>query len=160
MRCKDYGVKQIMVGLHQVGVVGLRKALQQVDDSGVSDREAIVDRLIEILVTDNYIPDRTDDDFRMSIWREYLRHRGEDISPFFSRVAVSVRGEPGERRDEFVAMAKDVFAGHELAPDIGYDDADDGGNTPELLIDDHVVVAGMLSRTAFNTAVRKSFSDW
>ena len=160
MRCKDYGVKQIMVGLHQVGVVGLRKALDRAAESGLADREAIVDMLIELLVDDNYIPDRHADEFRVSIWREYLRHRGEDISPFYSRVAVTVRGERGERRDEFVGMAEEVFADHELVPIIEYDVAGDGGTTPELLIDDLVVVAGLQSRSAFKAAVHKSFSDW
>jgi len=160
MRCKDYGVKQIMVGLHQVGVVGLRKALEKAADSTVSDREAIVDMLIELLAVDNFIPDRHNDEFRTSIWREYLRHIGEDISPFYSKVAVTVRGESGGRRDEFVGMAMEVFADHELVPVIEYDVVGDGGKTPELLIDDHVVVAGMQSQSAFSAAVRKSFSDW
>jgi hypothetical protein len=158
MRCKDYSVKQIMVGLYQLGLVGLSKALKGTAERGLSERDDIVDHLISVLEGENYIPDRENEEFRIALWREYLRHTGGDFSPFFSRVDVTVRGEPGERRDEFVEMAFDVFAEHELTPVIEF--VPSGGGEPELLIDGAVVVAGVQRRPSFNAAVRKSFSDW
>jgi len=148
-----------MVGLRQVGIVGLRKAVARAAEEGLVDREEIVDLLLTILAEENYIPDPDNREYRTAIWREYLRDRGEDISPYFSPVPVIVRGAPGSRRDEFEVLAREVFAEHELAPLVQYDASGDGA-LPELVIDGTVVVSGPHSRSTFKAAVRRSFSDW
>jgi hypothetical protein len=153
-------VTQILVGLHQVGVVGLWPALDAAASSGLSDREEIVDLLMAALAADNYVPTGLVEDYRVALWREYLRHRGEDFSEFFSKVDVTVRGGPGENRDRFVDLTRSVFAEFELAPIIEFDGVGGDDQTPRLLIDDHEVVAGLTSRDRFRTAVRKSFSHW
>jgi hypothetical protein len=158
--CKTFGVTQVMVGLYRVGLVGLRQALEAVEGEGLTDREAIVDRIIGELGRDNYLPDRQLEAFRPALWREYLRYRGEDFREFFSEVAVTVRGEPGEERDRFVELARSVFAEHELRPVFSYAAPDAEGPNPVLLIGDHQVVAGMSTKDRFSAAVRKSFSDW
>jgi hypothetical protein len=159
-RCKSYAVTQIMVGLHRVGVVGLPKALLAAEEAGLSDREAIVDRIVEALAGDNYVPAGQMEAYRGAMWREYLRHRGEDISELFSEVEVIVRGESGEERDRFVDMTRSVFAEFELKPIIAFAPESDDGPNPQLLISDHVVVQGMRNRGSFKSAVHKSFSAW
>jgi hypothetical protein len=160
MGCGSYGVTQVLVGLHRVGVVGLRKALLQAQDSGLADREAILDRLIETLTADNYFPKGQTAALRTALWREYLRYLGEDFREFFSEVRVTVRGEPGERRDQFVEMAESVFADFELKPIADFAEESKTGSDPELLIGDQRVVHGLLSRDKFKSAVRKNLSDW
>jgi hypothetical protein len=158
--CGSFGVTPVMIGLHRIGVVGLDKALQQVDQAGLEGREAELARLMEILAADNYIPESQREAFRTAIRRELLRHRGEDFSDFFSPAEVIVRGDPGEERDRFVAMLESVFADFELRPVVTFAPAPRDGPGPELAIGDHAIVSGAVSRDRFKRAVRTSLSDW
>ncbi len=160
MRCKDYSVTQIMVGLYRVGIVGLHQALKSADESGLTDREQTVDLIMELLSRDNYFPERQRQPLRVAVLRELLRHRGEEFSEFFSEVEVTIRAEPGEERERFESMTLDVFAEHELRPVIGYAPPGDAGPHPQLAIGDQVVVCGNPGRERFKSAVRKSFSEW
>jgi hypothetical protein len=150
----------MMVGLHRVGVVGLRKALEQADASGLGSRDDIVDLMMELLAVDNYIPDRQKDEYRLALWREFLRYRGEEFRDFFSQVAVTVRGEPGAERDRLVKAAEHAFASFELKPVFLFEPPEEGGPRFELLIGQHSVVQGSPSGEHLKSAVRKSLSHW
>lgn len=158
--CRSFGVGTILVGLHRVGIVGFKDALKQIDESGLTDREAIVDHLIETLAADNYIPDPQLEAFRTAIWREYLRHKGEDFSEFFSAVDVTVRGDHDDERDRFVKMLRSVLGDFELTPTIRFAPPGQAGPNPQLVIDDEIIIRGPQSRHDFKTAIRKSISDW
>lgn len=160
MRCSNTGSDTILVGLHRVGLVGLRAALEKADGSGLEDRDAILDLLIETLAADNYIPDSQLEPFRVAIWREYLRRKGEDIRPFYSEIEVTVTGQPGGDRDQFVGMMRSVFGDFELSPVIAFARAGEGGADPRLVINDETIVRGLQSRRSFKSAVHKSISDW
>jgi hypothetical protein len=160
VRCSNTGADTVLVGLHRVGLVGLRAALEKADRAGLDGRDAIVDRLIELLSTDNYIPDSQLEPFRLALWREHLRHRGKDIRPFYSEIEVTVTGEPGPSRDAFVEMARSVLGDFELKPVISYAPPSDGDPDPGLVIDDETIVRGLQGRRSFKSAVHKSISDW
>jgi hypothetical protein len=160
VRCKDYGVTQIMVGLHRVGIVGLHKAIQKIKDTDLSDREEIVDMLMATLAADNYIPRSQLEEMRIAVWREFLRSRGEDIEEFFSEVSVTVCGDAGEERDRFVELTREVLISFELRPSIEYGEALPDGPNPQLVIGEHAVVQGLKSREHFSSEVRKSLSHW
>ncbi|MGD8395987.1 MAG: hypothetical protein PVF43_10980 [Candidatus Eiseniibacteriota bacterium] len=165
MRCgKPANVMTVLIGLHQIGIVGLRDALKvELDrESGVApaDREAIVDRVIARVAEDNYLPESQREALRVAVWREYLRLAGEDVSPFFSEVAVRVRGAAGERRERFVEMLTGVFAEFELRPWITYAEPSSPDDAPELVLDDEVVVRGLVGHEAMKRAVRRRISDW
>jgi hypothetical protein len=160
MQCSNTGSDAILVGLHRVGVVGLRAGLAKVDESGLEDRDAIVDLLIETLAADNYVPEPQLEPFRIAIWREYLRHKDRDITPFYSEIEVAVHGEPGAARDGFVQMMREVFGDFELKPVITLAPASESGTDPRLVINDETIVKGLQSRRSFKAAVHKSISDW
>ena len=160
MGCKGFGVHTTMVGLHRVGLVGLDDALKKADASGLDEREAIVDLLVETLQADNYLPASQADEFRTAMWREYLRHRGEDCSEFFSEIEVTVRGEPGQERDRFMETFGDVIAEFELNPVVTFHPPGEPDPNPQLVIHGEVVVRGSPSRQSFKIALRKSVSDW
>jgi hypothetical protein len=160
VRCSNIGADTILVGLHRVGLVGLRAALEKTDRAGLEERDAIVDRLIELLATDNYFPDSQLEPFRLAIWREYLRYKGEEIRPFYSEIEVTVVGEPGADRDGFVEMMRSVLGDFELKPVIAYAPPRAGDPDPRLVIDDETIVRGLQSRRSFKSAVHKSISDW
>lgn len=160
MRCSNYAIAQMMVGLHRVGVVGLRQALERADESGLGSRDEIVDLVMEVLAADNYVPEGQIDDYRVALWREFLRFRGEGFREFFSQVEVTVRGEPGEERDRLVNAARPAFASFELKPVFRFGPPAEGGPRLELLIGEHSVVQGCPSGDRLTAAVRKSLSHW
>ncbi len=49
MKFKDHSVKQILVGLHKIGIVGLSDAIMASESSGLKEREAIVDLMLDTL---------------------------------------------------------------------------------------------------------------
>ena len=160
MHCKTWGVTPVLVGIQSVGIVKLRPALEKAAAAGITDREALIDFLLEELSADNYIPNRQDEPYRRAIYREYLKHQKQDFSDFLNEVDVVVRGEPGDDRDAFVDATVSVFAAHDLKPRITFEPPNEEGPNPELLIRDMTVITGKPTRKMFDNAVRKSFSDW
>ncbi len=160
MGCRNFGISMTLIGLHQIGIVGLKDALAAAAQSGLREQEAVLDLIITELSTDNFIPDHQREPYRRTIWREYLRHRGEDFSDFYSEVELIVRGDPGADRDAFVATLISVFAEFELKPLIIFAEPDADGPNPQLVIGDEPVVQGLPSRRNFKIAVRKRITDW
>lgn len=160
MSCGSFGVTQVLIGLHRLGLVGLRDALEDAASSGLEDREALLDRIVGTLVPQNYIPDPESAALRRALWREYLRARGEDFREFFSEIDVTILGEPGAVRDRFEAMTRLVLGRFELSPRIAFAPPSEEGPQPQLAIDDRVIVRGLVAQGAFENAVRKSISDW
>jgi hypothetical protein len=159
VRCGT-GVPQVLIGVNRVGIARLKEVLREAAESGLTAREEIVNLLVEKLSTDNYIPASQAEAFRIAVWREYLRHKNEDFSEFYSQIDVTVRGEPGEERDAFVDVLRSVFAELELKPTVTFAPASDDGPNPQLIINDEVIVRGLRSRYSFKSAVHKSISGW
>jgi hypothetical protein len=157
MHFKDKSVTPIRVGLDQIGIVGLEDALKKTDELSPDDREAIVDHMMEALGPSNYIPDNQIEAYRIAFWREFLRHRGRDFSAWYSELPVTVRGDPGDERDRFVALVEATLAAHELRPAFSFSA---GGRNPELVIRDEVVASGPQNRASLERAVRRTFSHW
>ncbi len=157
MHFKDKSVTPIRVGLDQIGIVGLHDALKETDALDPDETEAVVDRMLEVLASSNYIPGGQVEAYRTAFWREFRRHRGRDFSAWYSELPVTVRGAPGQERDRFVALVTAVLAAHELRPVFTLAD---GGREPELVIRDEVVASGPQNRASLDRAVRRTFSHW
>ena len=161
MRCGSYSVSQVLVGLHRVGIVGLRQACEKVAAVGLAGRQEIVDFLLSELGADNFIPVGQEEAFRTALWREYLRFVGVDFSEFFSEIEVTVGGEPGENRDSLVERCTLVLAEFELRPVVDLVGANEGGGPdPELVIGGTTVARGLPSRKSLRATIRQRLSDW
>jgi hypothetical protein len=160
MRFKDHSVSQVLVGLHRIGIVGLADAIRAAEVSGLEEREPIVDLMSDHLATRNYIPERMSEEYRTALWREYLRHRGEDFSAFCSEAPVTLRGPSGPERDQFVELVNSVFASLELLPVIEFDPEHEEGQIPQLEIRGEIVARGPQNRRSLERSVRESLSDW
>ena len=161
MRCGSYSVSQVLVGLHRVGIVGLRQACEKVAAVGLAGRQEIVDFLLSELGADNFIPVGQEEAFRTALWREYLRFVGGDFSEFFSEIEVTVGGEPGENRDSLVERCTLVLAEFELRPVVDLAGANQGGGPdPELVIGGTTVARGLPSRKSLRATIRQRLSDW
>jgi len=150
----------ILIGLHQIGVIGLREAIKRADQSDLTDREEIVDYLVGILADENYTPDSQKEVFRLALWREFLRHRGQDIREFYSEIEVTVRGVEGAERAGFIETMISVFGDFELRPKVTYIASPEEDPTPKLLIGDDTVVRGRQSRKDFKREVGRRISEW
>lgn len=156
MRCgKPANVSMVLIGLHEVGLVGLRDAFEELDGLELDEREAILDHLVARLAGQNYIPDSQQQNYRRALWREYLRRRGEDFSDFYSEVQVTVHGAPGEARDRFVQTLTSVLGDFELKPLIQFSHT---GTEPALLLDGETL--GDVGREQLKMAVRRRIHEW
>ncbi len=160
MGCATFGVSQVLVGLYRVGVVNLRQALEAADATGLDDPARLLDLMVARLRADNFIPESMTAAFRTAVWREYLRHRGEDFSAFYSEVPVGVRARPGPERDQLLELLASVLARLELRPLVSVAEADPGGEEAEVRIGDHTRLRGPFTRPGLEVAVRQSLSDW
>jgi hypothetical protein len=160
MRAKDYSVTQVLIGTHRIGLVGLRACLQLIDESGLEDREAIVDQMMEELSASNFIPDARTEEYRTAVWREYLRHRREDFSEFYSEIPVIIRGGTDENRDRLARMTVAALAEHELRPSMTIEPAFEEGSELVLEINGEEVVRGLPTLNGLRKAVRHRLSDW
>lgn len=161
MKCgKPANVSAVLVGLHQVGIVGLRDVLKAAAESDLVDRDAVLDFIVQSLKGDNYIPKKQIEEYRRTIWREYLRYRGQDFRGFYSEIDVAVHGHEGTERDQFVKMLISVLGDFELVPRIDSIESPPDDATSELVIDGEVVVRGCTSRRAFKSAIRRRITEW
>lgn len=160
MGCGDYAVQQVLVGVHRVGIVGLRQACAKIADSGPDEPDAVMDALLAELRAGNYVGDEQLEDYRAALWREYLRFLGRDFSAHFSKIDVVIRGDAGEARDRLVELCRAVLADFELRPEIELQPAVDDDPRPELLIGDSPVARGLPSRRELKATIRRRLSDW
>jgi small redox-active disulfide protein 2 len=69
-------VSKISVGSFTVGIVGLRAALEQAAQAGVSPDENGGEYLLGVLKPKNYIPSTSEPDYARAFLREYRKFRG------------------------------------------------------------------------------------
>jgi len=160
MCANSYTVTQVLIGTHRVGIVGLRSCLRAIDDSGLEDREAIVDFMIEALGASNFIPDSRLEEYRIAVLREYLRHRGEDFSEFYSEIPVVLRGGSDNERGQLARMITVVLAEHELRPTLAVEVGHEEDAELVLEINGEEVTRRMPTLNGLKTAVRHRLSDW
>lgn len=161
MKCgKPANLGLVLVGLHQVGIIGFHDVLKETAESSLTEPKEIIDFMIGKLAGENYIPDAQMKEYRRMLMRELLRYRGEDIREYYSEIEVDVRGQVGADRDQFTVTLTSVFGDFELKPNITFLPPNDDDPTPELLIEDEPVVRGCVSRQQFKAAVRRRISEW
>ena len=159
MRARDYSVVQVLVGTSRVGLVGLRACQQRADESGLENRQALLDFMMEDLAHSNYIPEGRLEEYRSAVWREYLRHRGEDFTEFYSEIPVTLRGGADQERARLAEMITAALADHELRPAVTWAPPL-GEDLVQLEIDGVKVVCGLPTFTALKQVVRQRLSDW
>lgn len=153
-------VSQVLVGLSRLGLVGLREALEKADAAGTEDREVIVGLLMDALAERNYISPASIEAYRLALWREYLRYKGQDIRHLYSEIEVIVRARDAAELDGLRRTLEDVFAKHELKPAIAVEPPDPQGPDPQLWIGDDLVVAGTSDPERIAKRVAKQISHW
>jgi hypothetical protein len=159
VRCGSRTVSQILVGLDRVGLAGLEAAFAAADASGLEGREEIVDLLRQAVDRRNYVPAGSEEDYRQALWREYQRHRGEDIRDLYSEVEVLIRAEAGES-ERLAADVAAALAEHELRPAMHFDAPDRSVDGAQVVIAGHLVAEGAPTAGALRKAIKTRLDDW
>jgi len=147
MKRQEYGsVTEVLVHMQIVGITGLRESFIRAGESGLTEKESILDFILTELERTNYIPQESIEEYKKTLWREFNRSRGEDIREFYSEIDVVVRGEAGAERDSFVEMLFSVFADYELKPVVTFHPPEEIGPNPQLVIDDELFIKGVPSK--------------
>lgn len=115
-------VKQIQVGEHRIGILGLEEALEEMGES-CRDRsdEAVGKRLLERISRRNHIAPGLADSFAEALAREYRKFMGRPVAepePRGLRIEVLGPGCAGCEQLERTVMA--VLAEHRIAADLAH----------------------------------------
>jgi hypothetical protein len=160
MTIKLRSVSHVMVGLSRVGLSGLEQAIERAEGSGSEDRDEIVSLMMEALAAHNYISAASAEAYRLALWREFMRHRGEDIRHLYSEIDMVVRSEEGPELDRFVETLAKIFGKHELKPAVAVEPPSTEGPNPQLLIGGEVIIAGITDPDRVAKQVGRQISDW
>ena len=160
MKIRMRSVSPVLVGLDRVGLLDLQQVFETADKSGQTEREDLVTLMMEALSRRNFVPSTSQEAYRQALWREYLRHRGEDIRDFYSQIEVVVRSHAGPELHRFLETLEELFAKYELRPRIALEPPDPQGPNPQLLIGNEIVVAGTTDSRALAKAIGRQISDW
>ncbi len=76
---KNNEVVQIRVGQFNVGIVGLKAALEEAVGASLPSDDEVAQYLLEQLKSKNYIPPKAESEYAKAFLREYRKHMGEPI---------------------------------------------------------------------------------
>ena len=151
---------QVLVGLHRIGIVGLREAFEQARDSGLEDRQALVELMMTALSGHNFVPDTLREAFPEAVWREYVRQQGGDIRDLLSLIPVTIAGEPGDAAEALARDLTRVLAEFELRPEITWEPPAPGLRGFAISIADRPITTGRPGFGQLRHAVQRQISDW
>jgi hypothetical protein len=99
-----YNIKQIRIGKHDFGIVGLTDAIDAVaqEYNNAAD-EVIAEALFQKLSKDNYIPTNVNEEYKKAFLREYQKHLGLAVTvqePAHDDLVITVVGAGCNRCDK------------------------------------------------------------
>ena len=146
-------VLQIKVGKFNIGIVGLKAAVEAAAQASLQDDEAVAQYLLEHLKSKNYIPPSAEHEYGLAFLREYKRSIGEPVEieqPYELQVKVLGPGCPNcDTLEQMVykVMAADSIVGSvEHVRDLNEIAAYGMVATPALVINGEVKCVGRLPK--------------
>jgi hypothetical protein len=99
-----HDIKQIRIGKHEFGIVGLTEAIEAVarEHKSASDH-VIAETLLQKLSKDNYIPSNVKDKYKEAFLREYQKHLGLTVTvqePADDNLVITIVGAGCNRCDK------------------------------------------------------------
>jgi small redox-active disulfide protein 2 len=149
-------VKQIQVGAHRIGILGLEEALEEVGESCRDESdETVGKRLLERISRRNYIAPGLTDSFVEALAREYRKFMGDPVpEPAVRGLRIEVLGPGCAGCEQLERTVTAVLSEHRIAADLVHvrDPAEIGRRgvlgLPALTIDGEVKVAGAVPSKA------------
>ena len=149
-------ITQIKIGRHRMGIIGLKHVLADISQefNGRSDN-AVSAELIRRLSKLNYIPDKSQKDYRQAFLREFKKFVGQPYEPNqMDGLEIKVLGGGCPCCDDLEKDLMAVMTEMNLAADIEHvTDAAEIGNysltgTPALVINGEVKAVGAMPKKA------------
>jgi small redox-active disulfide protein 2 len=141
-------VTQISLGKFQVGITGLKQAIEEVKSLGDRPDQEIAQALFERLKPQNYIPAVAADDYRRAFLREYKKALGEPVAEERTGPVVKILGPGCPNCHRLEQLVMELLAEMGLAvqvefiKDVNAIAAHGVFGTPALLINNEVKVMG------------------
>jgi len=113
-------VRQIKVGKHNIGIIGLKSIIEEVANDFAGKPEAeIIDELLKRLSGKNYIPDTIREEYGKSFLREFNKFLGRPYEKeVFEGLEVKVLGQGCTQCDKLEQEIMHVMVEFELIADI------------------------------------------
>jgi small redox-active disulfide protein 2 len=146
-------IRQIMIGGHRIGLVGLDEAFERIRSQEFAGDEGLAGALLDLVAATNYIPESSRDAYKQALLREYRIARGdtvEEVAGHETRADLEVRVYgPGCANCERLA-AETISALAALGLDADFEHVRDIDRVaaigqvglPALAIDGKIVAAG------------------
>jgi hypothetical protein len=110
----EHDIKQIRIGKHDFGIVGLTDAIDSVAKEHKDATDAVIaDALLKRLSNDNYIPSIVKEQYKEAFLREYQKHLGLEITVQASTrddLVIMVIGAGCNRCDKLEMDVMDVLS--------------------------------------------------
>jgi small redox-active disulfide protein 2 len=150
---KNNEVVQIRVGKFNVGVVGLKAALEEAVGASLALDDEVAQYLLKQLKSKNYIPPKAESEYAEAFLREYRKHLGEPIeAEKLHGLEVKVLGPGCPNCDKLEQMVYTVMTAEGIAGDVEHVKdlnkiaAHGVVATPALVINGEVKSVGRLPR--------------
>jgi small redox-active disulfide protein 2 len=150
---KNNEVVQIRVGKFNVGVVGLKAALEEAVGASLPSDDEVAQYLLKQLKSKNYIPPKAESEYAEAFLREYRKHLGEPIeAEKLHGLEVKVLGPGCPNCDKLEQMVYTVMTAEGIAGDVEHVKdlnkiaAHGMVATPALVINGEVKSVGRLPR--------------
>ena len=113
-------LRQIKIGKHSIGIVGLKNVLEEIANDFTEKPEAqVLDELLKRLSVINYIPENIRDEYGKAFLREFNKFIGRPYEKeVFEGLEVKVLGPGCTQCDKLEQELMDVMTEFELLADI------------------------------------------
>jgi hypothetical protein len=116
---KNYEVVQIRVGQFNVGIVGLKAAVEEAVGASLPSDDEVAQYLLEQLKSKNYIPPKAEPEYAQAFLREYRKHMGEPVEAEKpSGLEVKVLGPGCANCDQLEQMVYQVMTVENIVGDV------------------------------------------
>ena len=142
-------ITQVRIGKNLIGLKGLTEIFDELSSRSWESPEAAQEELLRRAAGANYIPPGSRDDYRRTLWREFLRFRGEAAAAEATAgLEIKVLGLGCSGCQQFYQQVVDILAARAIIADLQYITAPalltdyEVRSFPALIINGRLVLAG------------------
>jgi hypothetical protein len=144
-------VIQVRIGKNLVGLRGLSEVFKELSSRSWESPDAAQAELLRLAARSNYIPPGSRSDYRLGLWREFRRFRGEAVeAEATAGLEIKVLGLGCSGCQQFYQRVVDILAARAIEADLQYITAPallkdyDVQAFPALVINGRLVLAGQM----------------
>jgi hypothetical protein len=114
-------ITQVRVGKNLIGLRGIPEIFQEMAARDWPSLEAAQEELLKRVAGQNYIPSSSREDYRLAVWREFRRFRGEPAEAEIpAQLEIKVLGLGCAGCHKFYQQVMEILAAHALVADLQF----------------------------------------